>query len=214
MQHGISTAFAVPLYTAAMPNCDSFNQALVALFKQYSTEQYKNPNPYTLRNDSLFESRFDLFQWPDKPIQDLANFCCQHVYRCVGELNQYAQSELASLRLGVDSWFHITRDQGFFGVHNHPMASWSGVYCVSDGNPDPSIPHNGQLSFVNPFILSSMFMDAGNARLKQPFANGNLGFSLIPGQLVLFPSWLLHEVKPFYGSGERVTVAFNCWFQM
>ena len=32
------------------------------------------------------------------------------------------------------------------------------------------------------------------------------------GQLVLFPSWVLHDVKPFEGEGERITVAFNCWF--
>jgi hypothetical protein len=31
---------------------------------------------------------------------------------------------------------------------------------------------------------------------------------------VLFPSWLQHEVMPFYGSDERITIAFNCWFGM
>ena len=35
-----------------------------------------------------------------------------------------------------------------------------------------------------------------------------------PGQLVLFPSWILHDVKPFEGEGERITVAFNCWFSL
>jgi hypothetical protein len=30
---------------------------------------------------------------------------------------------------------------------------------------------------------------------------------------VLFPSWVFHEVLPFHGEGERVTVAFNCWFR-
>jgi hypothetical protein len=23
---------------------------------------------------------------------------------------------------------------------------------------------------------------------------------------------VLHDVKPFEGEGERITVAFNCWF--
>jgi len=35
-----------------------------------------------------------------------------------------------------------------------------------------------------------------------------------PGQLVLFPSYVLHDVKPFEGEGERITVAFNCWFKL
>jgi hypothetical protein len=29
------------------------------------------------------------------------------------------------------------------------------------------------------------------------------------GQLVLFPSWLLHAVRPYRGERERISVAFN-----
>ena len=35
-----------------------------------------------------------------------------------------------------------------------------------------------------------------------------------PGELVMFPSWVLHDVKPFEGEGERITIAFNCWFNL
>jgi hypothetical protein len=28
--------------------------------------------------------------------------------------------------------------------------------------------------------------------------------------LVIFPSWVQHQVMPFYGEGERITVALNC----
>ena len=41
-------------------------------------------------------------------------------------------------------------------------------------------------------------------------SSGNYAFDLQPGQLVLFPSWVQHQVMPFYGEGERITVAFNC----
>jgi Putative 2OG-Fe(II) oxygenase len=30
----------------------------------------------------------------------------------------------------------------------------------------------------------------------------------------MFPSWVLHDVKPFEGEGERITIAFNCWFRL
>jgi predicted 2-oxoglutarate/Fe(II)-dependent dioxygenase YbiX len=32
------------------------------------------------------------------------------------------------------------------------------------------------------------------------------------GQLVIFPSYVFHEVTPFYGNDTRITVATNCWF--
>ena len=30
-----------------------------------------------------------------------------------------------------------------------------------------------------------------------------------PGLMVLFPSWLQHFVHPFFGKGERISIAFN-----
>jgi predicted 2-oxoglutarate/Fe(II)-dependent dioxygenase YbiX len=32
------------------------------------------------------------------------------------------------------------------------------------------------------------------------------------GALIVFPSYLFHEVAPFYGRDTRITVASNCWF--
>ena len=29
------------------------------------------------------------------------------------------------------------------------------------------------------------------------------------GRLVMFPSWLLHQVRPYRGNSERISVAFN-----
>ena len=31
----------------------------------------------------------------------------------------------------------------------------------------------------------------------------------IPGQLVLFPSWLAHQALPYDGEKERVIISFN-----
>jgi predicted 2-oxoglutarate/Fe(II)-dependent dioxygenase YbiX len=61
--------------------------------------------------------------------------------------------------------------------------------------------------------MSTMHVDAAVANLRVPFAPSIRHVALEPGQLVVFPSWILHDVKPFQGEGERVTVAFNCWFE-
>jgi hypothetical protein len=31
----------------------------------------------------------------------------------------------------------------------------------------------------------------------------------VPGDMLLFPSWLEHSVAPFEGEGERICIAFN-----
>jgi len=70
------------------------------------------------------------------------------------------------------------------------------------------------LSFVNPMLMNFMHVDVGNAKTQPPFGNQITTFSLAPGALILFPSWVLHDVKPYEGEGERITVAFNCWFKL
>ncbi len=212
----IHSPFAVPMAFARREDTDGLNAQLHQLFleRERAGNRYANPNPYTQRNDALFESHFDLFRWPDPPVQKLREFCFENLMRTVVQLNGYDQAFAQRLRIGVDAWFHVTRRGGYFGLHNHPMATWSGVYCVSGGDHDPDSQDSGQLQFVNPFIMTNMFIDAGIAQMQGQFTTQNRGWQLEAGQLVLFPSWLLHEVKPFHGEGERITVAFNCWFQV
>jgi hypothetical protein len=30
-----------------------------------------------------------------------------------------------------------------------------------------------------------------------------------PGLMVLFPAWVLHQVRPYKGNAERISIAFN-----
>ena len=211
----ITPMFSVPFGFAQHPQPEPLNNVLRELFIAREAEgaRYANPNPYTVRNAQLFESHFDLFDWPEPCIAQLREFCMAQLMHWVGDLNGYDLAALRRIAIATDAWFHITRRNGQFGVHNHPMAAWSGVYCVSPGRHDADQPDSGRLSFINPHSTNSMFLDAGNALLRQPFQHANYGFQLVPGQLIVFPSWVLHHVMPFYGEGERITVAFNCSFR-
>ena len=206
--------FAIPFGFARLDDSAPLNERLRETFLQRAAAgaAYANPRPITRRNQQVFESRFDLFRWPEESVQQLKEFCWRELIRWVCELNGYDDKARAQLLLYADSWFHITRRGGFFALHNHPMASWSGVYCVDPGGHEPQHPDSGLLSFVSPVLTCSMFLDAANTRLQGPYAHGIRSLRLEPGQLVLLPSWILHEVTPFTGDGERITVSFNAWF--
>lgn len=208
--------FAVPFGLAKLERCEALNQELRELFLQRAAEgsTYSNPRPLTQRNAPVFESEFQLFRWPERCVQQLKEFCWHQMMGMIAELNGYDRATLGRMLISSDSWFHVTRRGGFFGLHNHPNASWSGVYCVDPGKHDPDKRDSGMLSFVNPAVMSAMHLDAANAHLGGAFANNIRQFRLAAGQLILFPSWVLHDVKPFEGEGERITVAFNCWFQL
>ena len=152
-----------------------------------------------------------MFHRPDPEIQQLAQFCLQTLGYVIAQLNGYSTEEMAELRIFHHSWYHLTRDGGYTAQHNHPMASWSGVYCVDPGDTSSDRPNSGALRFFEARSTASMYLDPGNADMRSPFGFGDIAFNFQPGQLLLFPSYLLHEVAPYCGKRERITVAFNAW---
>jgi uncharacterized protein (TIGR02466 family) len=208
----LTAAFAVPIGNARLSPCDRLNRELEQLFLTRETPEYRNPAPAHNPQAEMFESRVDLFAWPEPCIQQLRNFMLESVFRVAMAASETAPEEFARLRLNNHTWFHITRHTGFFVSHNHALASWSAVYCVKDGSDPAGAPRGGLLRLFDTRGGADAFLDPANQRLRQPFVVSDLDLQLQAGQLVVFPSYLFHEVTPYYGSDTRITVASNCWF--
>ncbi|MGH6960213.1 MAG: putative 2OG-Fe(II) oxygenase, partial [Dongiaceae bacterium] len=101
-------------------------------------------------------------------------------------------------------WAVIMRAGDYNVPHVHPDAHVSGVYYVqvpdltaADDDPSPG----GSLVFFDPRTGAAMHMMKGHRSIH----------SYVPtaGSLIVFPSYHMHGVFPFRGSGERISVAFN-----
>lgn len=212
----INPMFAVPFAQDELPDAEQLNRQLKALLLSREAEgtRYANPNPSLRQQPGVFESDFTLFSWKEDCIQRLRHFVWTTLGKTIQNLNGYTSEEIQRLQIFSHTWYHVTRHGGFTIMHTHPMASWSGVYCVDPGETPEDRPESGVLRFHNPHHYSNYFMDSGNIRLRAPFHHGTWNIKFKAGQLVLFPSWLQHEVLPFYGNDERITIAFNTWFSM
>lgn len=209
----IHSAFAVPFGDARHPAPSELNSALRELVLRLEGQGYRNPDPVVHQPQGLFESEFEFFARTEPCVQQLRLFCWGALGEFMRDLNPSLERDSSGLQIQSQTWFHVSRSGGYFGYHNHPMASWSGVYCVADGEPDASVENNGCLVFPHPLTCSNAYLDVTNASLRWPYTQGNFVLKLLPGQLILFPSWLGHYVTPFQGARERITVAFNTWFQ-
>ena len=208
----LNPAFAVPIAEAMLDGCTGLNDELEALFLAREDDEHRNPTPSHIAQAELYESRFNLFRWPDPCVQRLRQFMLDAVGRTVLAATQLRPEQLAALTFQNHTWFHITRYAGSFVSHNHPLASWSAVYCVRAGEPVPDQPESGILRFFDPRQGAGAYADPANASLQPQFAARTVERRLVPGQVVVFPSYLFHEVTPFYGRDLRITVATNCWF--
>jgi uncharacterized protein (TIGR02466 family) len=204
--------FAVPLGTARLAACERLNRELEALFLAREDDEHRNPMPSHIPQAETFESRFNLFRWPEPCVQELRKFVLDTVLTTVLQATRLQPTDLGRLTLHNHTWFHISRQAGSFVAHNHPMASWSAVYCVRAGEAVPAEPESGVLRLFDPRSGAGAYRDPANSQLHAAFALTPIDFRLTEGQLIVFPSYLFHEVTPFYGPDRRVTVASNCWF--
>jgi hypothetical protein len=208
----VAPAFAVPFGEARLASCERLNRELEALFLARETDEYRNPTPSHAPQAEMFESRFNLFLWPEGCVQELRGFVLDAVFRTVLETSTLTPAALGRLRMHNHTWFHVTRHAGSFVAHNHPLASWSAVYCVRAGERVPDQPRSGLLRFLDPRAGADGYVDGGNRALRAPFALAAREVRLEEGQVIVFPSFIFHEVSPFYGRDTRITVATNCWF--
>ena len=204
--------FAVPFGELRLESCEALNRELETLFLARENDAHRNPTPSHAPQAETFESRFNLFRWPEACVQELRRFMLDAIGRMVALTTAVSAQELGQLKLHNHTWFHISRYAGSFVAHNHPMASWSAVYCVRAGESLPAQPQSGVLRFHDTRAGANVYLDPANASLHRTYALRPLELRLAAGQLVIFPSYVFHDVAPFYGRDTRITVATNCWF--
>jgi uncharacterized protein (TIGR02466 family) len=115
--------------------------------------------------------------------------------------------DLAGRKLAMtDCWVNIMPRLVVHGLHLHPLSTLSGTYYVHVPRGSPGI------KFEDPRLdrfMAAPPRKAHGKREGRPWVT----FSAAAGRLVLFESWLRHEVVPNPANGERVSVSFNYnWF--
>lgn len=209
----IIPAFSVP-FGAAFLDDQKLNKELKELFLARENSKYINKNRNSEESELVFESNFDLFAWEDKCLVKLKKFITACTIEAIGMLNNYTRSKVSEFDIFADAWFHITRKGGSFTNHNHPMASWSIVYCVDDGIDEADTESSGLTRFFHPQPAASTYLDAGNFNMtKGQYSYGHQNFKLRTGQIIIFPSWINHDVSTYTGNSQRIVVAANYWFQ-
>ncbi|MEA3105538.1 MAG: hypothetical protein QOI88_143 [Gammaproteobacteria bacterium] len=106
----------------------------------------------------------------------------------------------------TDCWLNIMARNAAHGLHLHPLSTLSGTYYVQVPAGSPGI------KIEDPRLDRYMAAPPRSVRARRE----NRPWVTLPavaGQLVLFESWLRHEVASHPTAAERVSVSFNYnWF--
>jgi uncharacterized protein (TIGR02466 family) len=128
-----------------------------------------------------------------------------HLRRHVSAYARTLEYDLSGRELAMtDCWFNIMPRGVTHGLHLHPLSTISGTYYVRTPRGVPG------LKFEDPRLDRYMAAPPRRADAQQ---QAWVTIPVAAGTLLLFESWLRHEVPPNPVAAERVSVSFNYnWF--
>ena len=102
----------------------------------------------------------------------------------------------------IQAWANINRYGNSNKFHNHirNLNLWSGVYYINTGTEETDDAAETQIVFADQHQVIP--------RKREEFRKRHY-VKPKPGLMLLFPSSLGHRVEPHYGTGDRITIAFN-----
>lgn len=205
----ITPVFATPIVTFDVPDSQALNRELRRVI-----EDRADRHPGTQHsNQGGWQSTWDMQKWGGAPALQLMAYGRNVANRVTtdrtGIAGQGPHPGFIAVTWRANMWANINRGGHSNEMHWHRAAFWSGVYYVDDGGIEANPELGGELEFLDPRgpVTTMMAPDLG---IDIP-GNMQSFWRLTPkaGRLVLFPSWLLHQVRPYRGNAQRVSIAFN-----
>ena len=156
----------------------------------------------------------------DPEVKEFAEWCCTLSLGYIDLFSKSTGTNFSKLASEVNEIWSVHSYEGDYNpIHAHGVKSVTGVSCTTW----TKIPK--QIEDVPGEIVNNLFNASGNCDGFITFYHGATGGSRqdaellrppqhvtlkpLVGTMYFFPSWMQHSVYPFFGEGERRTVAAN-----
>jgi uncharacterized protein (TIGR02466 family) len=195
--------FATPVAAVLLPDAAARNAELAEIILRRRTEF----PTLGASNIGGWHSTRDFAAWGGQRAEELLAFARS----AVTQLTTDREGRAVRPDWNVEAWANVNAGGDSNSCHYHPGSFWSGSYYVADGGcaDDPSL--GGEFELFDPRGPAPMMhapvlkyggedgLSAGSAETIRPR----------PGLMFIFPSFLLHAVRPYRGTGLRISIAFN-----
>lgn len=172
-------------------------------------ERARDPQGVNISNVGGWHSKTNMIEWGGEAARALA---FKAMTMADAQTLDIKSPKASRFEWAPEMWANISAKGHANQYHYHPGSFWSAVAYLDDGyDGDEDRGLGGELQLMDP-RMPMVRMTAPDLRLLD--ADGNPQHNEIAirprtGLIVLFPSWLQHAVRPFHGSGTRISVAIN-----
>lgn len=158
-------------------------------------------------NIGSWHSDTDMLKWGGAAARKLA----ETAISVARKMSHFQEGGADDFDWFVRMWANVTPGGGMNAIHSHPGNLWAAVIYLDLGGAEEDQSLGGSLYLEDPRFPMAAMRDAsfrlmsGNGQPQQY----EVDLKLARGNLLVFPAWLRHGVRPYTGAGERVSIALN-----
>jgi len=195
--------FATPVVVAMLPDAEAVNREL----RRVVLEREREDAGVQHSNLGGWQSGWDFEAWGGPAAKRVLDTARDLATRMTSD----RAGKPVRIAWKTNAWANVNRKGHGNEFHTHPGCYWSGTYYVDDGGIGDDPEQGGAFEMQDPRGVAPA-MYAPLLGFAVPGGQSVGASELIyprSGQLVLFPSWLAHAVRPYHGERERISIAFN-----
>lgn len=181
--------------------------ALTAALRTAILDRYAAAPSLARSNVGGWHSATDMLDWGGPAAVALADTAVKMAKRA----SHFDGRDAATVEWTVKMWANVSPPGALNMSHAHPGVLWAAVYYIDMGVAPPEGEAGGELFFEDPrfpvpFMRLPGFRLIGIDGQPQPIERR---LPTEAGDLILFPAWLRHGVRPHLGNGDRISIAMN-----
>ncbi|MGI8640987.1 MAG: putative 2OG-Fe(II) oxygenase [Pyrinomonadaceae bacterium] len=193
----LTELFPSPLLKYFWANSDDLNRELIKLI----VSKEKEHSGISTTNVGGWHSKKDFQNWDGECVKVLLSRMLLLGREMLERFTGCNESEMFS-DWTIQAWANINQYGHYNKFHTHirNLNLWSGVYYVSTGIEKTDNVSKARIVFADQHQVTPKDNDEFR---KRYFIEPK------PGLMLIFPSSLGHRVESHYGTGNRITIAFN-----
>lgn len=117
---------------------------------------------------------------------------------------EFADGIQINSNLEINSfWININKFKDYNQYHTHPGSIFSGVYYIKTSK------NCGSIQFKHPCSLGIENCWDQKKQQLNPFNSCVWDLEPVENRLLIFPSWIEHQVLPNLSQSDRISISFN-----
>ncbi len=183
-------------------------ETLLQELEQHIRENRAEAEGLSRSNIGGWHSDTDMLQWGG----EAANRLAESAINIAKRMSHFQEASPEAYDWQLRMWANVTPPGGLNQPHAHPGNLWAAVLYLDMGDESDSSEDVGGAFYIEDprFPMSAMH----NTAVRMIGSDGKpqqyeVEFKLERGNIVVFPAWLRHGVRPYTGRRERISIAMN-----